>query len=71
MASLGWQPERDFTTGLSDRALVSRQRRLGARRDLRRLSRLGRRALRVKILILGRDGQVGRALQQSLRRSAR
>ena len=64
-------PGRDLRVGIAqDGALVPRQRRLGRARPDRRLSRLGlgqlRPAQRVKILLLGKNGQVGWELQRSL-----
>ena len=74
---LGWRPAETFETGIAqDGALVPRQRRLGRARAERRLPRLGLDATttarsRVKILLLGKNGQVGWELQRCARAARR
>jgi dTDP-glucose 4,6-dehydratase len=66
---LGWRPAETFDTGI--RKTVQwylDQRRLGGRRAERRLPRLGRANYNrpMKILLLGKNGQVGWELQRAL-----
>src|SRR5258708_3258742 len=47
-------------------AVVSRQPRLGRECHERRISRLGCQAIRMRLLVLGKNGQVGWELQRAL-----